>query len=156
MSSGDPSRSVAGVRGRQLHRCDASRDADIGRWLEFGPDGEVIVGPLFRQLEAAWMEGIIAMSRAGANIILDEVFLGGETSQRRWADAIGDLEVLWVGVRCAATVAAGREIARGDRISGMAASQADVVHQGVKYDLEVDTTHAESIDCARIIALHLK
>lgn len=132
----------------------AMQTSDAG--IEFGPDGEVIVGPLFRQLEAAWMEGIIAMSRAGANIILDEVFLGGETSQRRWADAIGDLEVLWVGVRCAATVAAGREIARGDRISGMAASQADVVHQGVKYDLEVDTTHAESIDCARTIALHLK
>jgi hypothetical protein len=41
--------------------------------FEFNPDGEVVVGPLFRQLEAAWMEGIIAMSRAGANIILDDV-----------------------------------------------------------------------------------
>lgn len=38
----------------------------------------------------------------------------------------------------------------------MAASQADVVHQGVKYDLEVDTTHAEAIDCAGTIALHVK
>lgn len=124
--------------------------------IEFGPDGDVVVGPLFRRLEAAWMDGIIAMSRAGANIILDEVFLGGGTSQRRWVDAIGDLEVLWVGVRCAAAVAAGRELARGDRITGMAASQADMVHEGVKYDLEVDTTDAEAIDCARTIALHLK
>jgi chloramphenicol 3-O phosphotransferase len=59
-------------------------------------------------------------------------------------------------VRCAAAVAAGREIARGDRITGMAVSQAEVVHQGVKYDLEVDTIHAETIDCARTIALHVK
>ena len=124
--------------------------------IEFGPDGEVVVGPLFRQLEAAWMDGIIAMSRAGVNIIIDDVFLGGSASQRRWEDATGDLKVLWVGVRCDATVAAGREIARGDRITGMAASQAGLVHQGVKYDLEVDTTHAEAIDCARTSALHLK
>ncbi|HEU4948654.1 MAG TPA: hypothetical protein VFT31_16015 [Kribbella sp.] len=82
--------------------------------------------------------------------------LGGGTSQRRWEDATGDLKVLWVGVRCDAAVAAGREIARGDRIAGMAASQADAVHQGVKYDLEVDTTHAEAIDCAGTIALHVK
>jgi chloramphenicol 3-O phosphotransferase len=34
----------------------------------------------------------------------------------------------------------------------MAASQAEVVHQGVIYDLEVDTSHSESLDCARAIA----
>jgi len=34
----------------------------------------------------------------------------------------------------------------------MAASQAEVVHQGVVYDLEVDTTHTESLECARTIA----
>jgi chloramphenicol 3-O phosphotransferase len=123
--------------------------------IEFGPNGEVVVGPVFRQLEAAWMGGIVAMCRAGANVIVDDVFLGGAASQERWQDAIGDLEVLWVGVRCEAGVAAGRELARGDRAVGMAASQADIVHDGVKYDVEVDTAHAESIDCARTIAGHL-
>jgi chloramphenicol 3-O phosphotransferase len=34
----------------------------------------------------------------------------------------------------------------------MALSQAEVVHQGVVYDVEVDTTHAESLECARAIA----
>jgi chloramphenicol 3-O phosphotransferase len=38
----------------------------------------------------------------------------------------------------------------------MAASQAEVVHQGVTYDLEVDTTHAEAMECARTIAAHVK
>ncbi|ARZ72243.1 chloramphenicol phosphotransferase [Streptomyces albireticuli] len=34
----------------------------------------------------------------------------------------------------------------------MAASQADAVHEGVFYDLEVDTTRTESMVCARTIA----
>ncbi|WP_369041772.1 chloramphenicol phosphotransferase CPT [Streptomyces sp. Midd1] len=128
----------------------AMRASDTG--IEFAPDGEVTVGPEFRTLEAAWIEGIAAMARAGARIIVDEVFLGGPASQRRWHDALHDLPVLWVGVHCDATVAAGRELARGDRPIGMAASQADTVHRGVTYDLEIDTTHTESIECARMIA----
>jgi chloramphenicol 3-O phosphotransferase len=68
---------------------------------------------------------------------------------------LGGLRVLWVGVRCDGAVAAGREVARGDRVIGMAASQAEVVHRGMVYDLEVDTTRAESMECARAIAVHV-
>jgi chloramphenicol 3-O phosphotransferase len=131
----------------------AMRDSDAG--IEFKPDGDIAVGPVFRQLDTAWMAGSVAMCRAGGRVIVDDVFLGGAASQQRWKDAIGDLEVLWVGVRCDAEVAAGRELARGDRVVGMAALQADVVHEGVKYDVEVDTTHTESITCAHGIAAHL-
>ena len=124
--------------------------------IEFAPDGAIIVGPEFRTLEAAWMEGIAAMARAGARIILDEAFLGGAASQQRWLNALGSVQVLWVGVRCDGAVAAGREIARGDRIAGMAASQAEIVHHGVVYDLHVDTTHTEALDCARAIAAQVR
>jgi chloramphenicol 3-O phosphotransferase len=120
--------------------------------IEFASDGAVIVGPEFRLLEAAWISGIAAMAGAGARIIVDEVFLGGAASQQRWKTALGPLPVLWVGVRCESAVAAGREIARGDRIIGMAAAQADAVHQGVVYDLQVDTTHTEAWECAQAIA----
>ncbi len=120
--------------------------------IAFAPDGGVSVGPEFRALEAAWTAGVAAMARAGARVVLDEVFLGGADSQQRWRKALGDLRVLWVGVRCDGVVAAGREVARGDRIVGMAASQAEAVHRGVVYDLEVDTTRAESMECARAIA----
>jgi chloramphenicol 3-O phosphotransferase len=123
--------------------------------IEFKPDGDIVVGPVFRQLDAAWTAGVVAMCRAGARVIVDDVFLGGAGSQQRWLDALGDLETLWVGVRCDAHVAAGRELARGDRVPGMAALQAEVVHEGVKYDVEVDTTHTESLDCAHTIARHL-
>ena len=85
-------------------------------------------------------------------LIVDEVFLGDAASQQRWKTAFGALPVLWVGVRCDGAVAVGREIARGDRVAGQAASQAEAVHQGVVYDLQVDTTYTEAVECARAIA----
>lgn len=141
--------------------CDSFVDALPARMrasdegIVFAADGEVSVGADFRALEAAWMGGVVTMARAGARVIIDEVFLGGAASQQRWQKALDGLAVLWVGVRCESAVAAGRELARGDRTQGMAGSQADVVHEGVLYDLEVDTTHTESVVCARTIAAHV-
>jgi chloramphenicol 3-O phosphotransferase len=132
----------------------ASRTPGAG--IEFGSSGEVIVGPEFRAMEAAWMAGIAAMAHAGARIIVDDVFLGGAESQARWTAALAGLAVLWVGVRCESSVAAGREIARGDRSAGMAASQAEIAHRGVVYDLEVDTTRTEALECARVIAAQVR
>ncbi|WP_372482519.1 chloramphenicol phosphotransferase CPT [Streptomyces bambusae] len=126
------------------------QEADEG--ISFAADGGVSVGAGFRELEAAWRAGIVAMARAGARVVVDDVFLSGAGSQQRWRDAVGDLPVLWVGVRCEGAVAAGREVARGDRARGMAAQQADAVHRGVRYDVEVDTTRTESLECARTIA----
>lgn len=138
--------------------CDSFVDAMPARMrtsnegIVFAADGAVRVGAEFMALQTAWMEGVVATARAGAGVIVDDVFLGGAASQQRWRKALGGLAVLWVGVRCASAVAAGREVARGDRVEGMAASQADLVHDGVSYDLEVDTTHTESLVCARAIA----
>jgi chloramphenicol 3-O phosphotransferase len=123
--------------------------------IMFAADGGITVGPDFLALEAAWRAGVVAMARAGARVILDEVFLGGADGQRRWQELFDGLDVLWVGVRCDAEVAAGRELARGDRVGGMAESQAEVVHRGVAYDVEVDTTHTESLACAHAIAAHV-
>ena len=123
--------------------------------IEFAADGRVLVGPEFTALEEAWCEGVAAMARAGARVVVDDVFLGGAVSQQRWQKALGELPVLWVGVRCEGAVAAAREVARGDRATGMAASQAEAAHTGIHYDLEVDTTCTESLECARVIAGHL-
>jgi len=124
--------------------------------IEFAADGAVVVGPEFRAVEAAWMAGIAVMARAGARIIVDDAFLGGAASQQRWRRALDGLPVLWAGVRCDSAVAAGREIARGDRITGMAASQAELVHRDVAYDVQVDTTHTEALECARVIAARVR
>ena len=120
--------------------------------ISFGPGGEVLRGEDWRTLETAWTKGIAAMAGAGARIIIDDVFLDGRTSQDRLLGHLEGLEVLWAGVHCAPETAAARELARGDRAPGMAALQAETVHRGVIYDVEVDTTHTEALDCARTIA----
>jgi chloramphenicol 3-O phosphotransferase len=124
--------------------------------IAFATNGDVAVGAQFRAMEAAWMAGVAAMVRAGARIVIDDVFLGGAASQERWQQALAGLDVLWVGVHCDGEVAAAREIARGDRVAGMAATQAGLVHRGVHYDLEVDTTCTESLTCARAIVAFLQ
>jgi chloramphenicol 3-O phosphotransferase len=126
-----------------------------GTGIGFGQQGEVTVGSDFRALESAWMAGVAAMARAGARVIVDDVFLGGAASQERTRASLDDLEVLWVGVHCDPETAAGREIARGDRAPGMASAQAVLVHKDVSYDVEVDTSRAESLECARLIAAHV-
>lgn len=115
-------------------------------------DGQVRPGPAFRTLEAAWMQGIAAMARAGADIIIDDVFLEGAASRSRWEQVLADVGVLWVGVYCDAEVAAQRERQRPDRIPSMAERQAKLVHAGMVYDVEVNTTHASPADCAHRIA----
>jgi chloramphenicol 3-O phosphotransferase len=119
--------------------------------------GAVVVGEVFRRLEAAWMAGIAATVRAGAPVIVDDVFLGAAATQARWRAALAGLSVAWVGVRCDPAVARGREASRPDRETGMAVLQADEVHRGVVYDVEVDTTGASAEDCARAVVttLHL-
>ncbi|MEU5387465.1 chloramphenicol phosphotransferase CPT [Kitasatospora cineracea] len=127
----------------------------IGPGIGFAPDGTVSVGAGFRALEAAWMAGIAATARAGAPVIVDDVFLSGPASQQRWREALHGLDVLWVAVRCDPAEAAARERTRGDRTTGMAADQATRVHRGVHYDLAVDTTRTPPAACARTIASHL-
>jgi chloramphenicol 3-O phosphotransferase len=79
------------------------------------------------------------------------VFLDGGAGQRRLRSALGGLEVLWVGVTCDRDIARAREALRADRVPGQADSQAPVVHEGVEYDLFVDTSRATSESCAALI-----
>jgi len=122
--------------------------------IVFEEDGGVSVGEDFRTLEAAWTEGIVTMARAGARIVVDDVFLGGAASQQRWRKALDDLDadVLWVGARRDGGVAAGGELARGDRPPGRAAQQAHLAHRGVVYAWEVATPRTEALEGARLIA----
>ena len=127
-----------------------------GEGIGFAPGGAVVAGDAFRRLDEAWALGVAAVVRAGVPVVVDEVFLGGSRSQARWRNALSGLEVLWVAVRCDPDVAESREAARGDREPGMARLQAELVHRGVEYDLEVDTAQAGAADCARTIAAHVR
>jgi chloramphenicol 3-O phosphotransferase len=119
--------------------------------LTLHPDGRIDVGPAFRALEAQWRVALGAMARSGLRLVIDEVMLDGADGQAAWREALAGLEVLWVAVRCDPAVLAAREVARGDRVVGMAALQAPIVHAGVVYDLEVDTGAGSPEECARLI-----
>lgn len=122
--------------------------------LEFGADGRVSVGAAFTAVERQWMAGIAAMATAGAHVLVEDNFVSGPVSQQGWLAALHGTTVGWVGVRCAADVAATREAARGDRTAGMAAQQAELVHIGISYDVEVDTGSAGPAVLAHLVREH--
>ena len=88
----------------------------------------------------------------GAHLLIDDGFLSGPAAHARWAEALHGLDVVWIGVRLAPHLAAVREARRGDREVGMAAAQADSVHRGIHYDLEVDTSSGSPAELAQTLA----
>jgi len=119
--------------------------------IVFNSDGTVVTDQRFRKVEDSWYQGLAAMARAGTGIIIVDAFLGGASSQSRLDTALSGLKVLWVGVHCDADVASKRESKRPDRVQGMAKAQSILVHEGVRYDMEVDTSSRSAGDCARTI-----
>jgi len=128
-------------------------------WRMFGtPDGHTIradgsieIGPGWRLAHDRWRSSVGSLVHAGANVILDEVFLDGAEDQVRWRHALEGLAVTWVGVKCDVEVAAAREAARGDRVQHMARVQAALVHEGVDYDVVVDTTALSAEELAPVV-----
>ena len=117
--------------------------------VEIGLAGEVLVGAGFAALDHAWACGVAAMAKAGVGVILDVVLLDGGVAQRRLQASLGEARVFWVGVKCDAEIAEARELARGDRVVGMARRQMAMVHAGIAYDVEVDTSSGTPQHCAQ-------
>jgi chloramphenicol 3-O phosphotransferase len=134
-----------------LIRAMPNEGLEDGSLLHIGATGRVDVGPGWQELEASWYVGVASIVASGTGVIVDEVFLGGRKSQERLRAAFRDLAVLWVGVKCDHEVARAREALRPDRVAGMAEAQAAVVHEGVTYDVTVDTSHASPESCAAAI-----
>jgi chloramphenicol 3-O phosphotransferase len=125
-----------------------------GDGLAIGEDGTVVAGGAFRAVERMWRAGIARMAELGAHLIIEDNFVSGPSSQERWREALAGQPIGWVGVRCDGETAAERERARQDRTVGMAAIQADAVHEGISYDLEVDTAKNSVNDNAELIFRH--
>jgi chloramphenicol 3-O phosphotransferase len=134
-----------------LIRAMPNEGLEDGSLLHIGETGRVEVGPGWLDLETSWYVGVAAIAARGTGVIVDEVFLAGHESHARLRTAFGGLEVLWVGVTCDLHVARAREALRPDRVPGMAEFQAAVVHEGVAYDMTVDTSHTSPESCAATI-----
>jgi chloramphenicol 3-O phosphotransferase len=102
-------------------------------------DGVITRGERFMSLYAGYRIAVAAIARSGINVLLDDLTLDGVVDQQRWNEVLQGLDICWIGVRCAPEIAAEREARRGSRLPGIARRQAESVHEGVHYDVEVDT-----------------
>jgi chloramphenicol 3-O phosphotransferase len=92
---------------------------------------------------------VVALAGQGNNLIVDDVMLDDT-----WPDyqtLLAPYDVSLVGVFAPLAVLEERERQRGDRMIGLARWQYDRVHQGMVYDLEIDTSTATPEACARKI-----
>lgn len=122
--------------------------------LDLADDGSVHVAAAFTAVEEHWMAGLARMAERGAELLIEDNFVSGPAAQHRWRVALAGLPTGWVGVHCEAATAARRERLRGDRPSGMAELQAETVHDGISYDLEVDSTLRDPEDLAAQVIDH--
>ena len=121
--------------------------------LDLADDGTVHVAPAFTSIEGYWMAGLGRMAELGAQLLIEDDFVSGPSAQQRWRVALAGVPAGWVGVRCEPAIAAEREHQRGDRTTGMADQQAEAVHLGIDYDLEVDSTRKPPDVLAREVLL---
>ncbi|MFJ2090171.1 chloramphenicol phosphotransferase CPT family protein [Streptomyces sp. NPDC087901] len=103
-----------------------------------------------RRTRMGFHRSIAAMAEVGNDIVVDHVL----SEPWRLVDCLTVLppeSVLFVGVRCSLDELTRREQARGDRPSGLAAFQYDLVHAHGDYDVECDTGTASPRACAERI-----
>jgi chloramphenicol 3-O phosphotransferase len=106
-------------------------------------------GPIGERLMRGMRHAIAAMAAHGNNLIVDDVMLGSAGAD--YADLLSGFEVYWVGVFATLDVLEARERERGDRLIGLARWQYDRVHEGIDYDLKIDTGSATPMQCAKLI-----
>ena len=97
------------------------------------------VGELGRRVLGAYHRSVAAVARSGINVIVEEVLIT-KTEWDDWQEALGDVDVRWVGVRCDVDTVERREIERGDRYPGLARGTSSVTHFYPTYDVDVDTS----------------
>lgn len=86
----------------------------------------------------------------GNNVIVDDV-LQKRTLLTECIAILAGLPLCFVGVRCPTVITAQRERERGDRLLGLATWQAERVHRGAIYDVEVDTSLLSPDQCVERI-----
>jgi chloramphenicol 3-O phosphotransferase len=106
-------------------------------------------GPAATRVFRGMRHAIAAMAAQGNNLIVDDVVMGDGMAE--YATLLAGFEVFRVGVFAPLAVLETRELQRGDRMIGLARWQYGRVHQGVTYDLELDTSGATPMECAALI-----
>lgn len=114
------------------------------------PSVAIRTGPVMERTMRGMRHAIAAMAHQGNDLIVDDVMLGRGEAQE-YCDLLAPFELRFVGFFAPLDILEARERQRGDRLIGLARWQFDRVHDGLSYDLEIDTTTASPTDCAHRI-----
>lgn len=121
----------------------AYEPVDSGLSLTYGPAGERILRGFHR--------AVTALVATGVPVIIDEVLLDGRVRDD-WLELLEPFGPLYVGVHCALDELERREKGRySARIHGLARWSALHAHDGMPYDLSVDTTATPAAELAALI-----
>ncbi|MET3925161.1 AAA family ATPase [Devosia sp. 2618] len=93
---------------------------------------------------------LIAYASAGNNLIVEHI-LDNPLWPAELARLFAPFDLFCVGVHCPLPLLIAREQARGDRPVGSAEQDFHTIHQGVKYDLEVQSDEDPAGNVERII-----
>ena len=118
------------------------------------PQIVIKTGPVGERTLRGMRHAVAAMAREGNNLIVDDVMLG--STKAEYANLLSNFEVFNVGVFAPLEVLEARERLRDDRLIGLSRWQFDRVHKGMSYDLQVDTSSATPMDCAKLIKLEFQ
>ncbi|HUZ41629.1 MAG TPA: hypothetical protein VMU68_09610 [Acidimicrobiales bacterium] len=88
------------------------------------------------------------MSHDGFDVVIDHCIIDPTEREQAQNLLIG---ALWVGVMCDVEELIRRESVHGDRYVGFASGTSAVVHQGMNYDMVLDTTSTPSEELAQSI-----
>jgi chloramphenicol 3-O phosphotransferase len=86
---------------------------------------------------------------AGNELIVDDVYTVREAAD--YAALLAPYRVYRVGLFAPLDVLEQRERTRGDRSIGLARGQFATLHEGLSYDLELDTSNLSAMQCAERI-----
>lgn len=117
-------------------------------------DGKPVIairsGPVLRRAMRGMRHAVAALAGQGNHLIVDEVMIDSGAVQD-YRDLLRAFDLRLVGLFAPLEVLEERERARGDRQIGLARWQYGRVHQGITYDLQVDTSLVSPAECARLI-----
>ncbi|MGE0718872.1 MAG: chloramphenicol phosphotransferase CPT family protein [Alphaproteobacteria bacterium] len=115
------------------------------------PSVAIHTGPVAERALGGMRHGIAAMAAQGNDMIVDEVLMDGTGAE--YVELLSPYALHLVGVFAPLDVLEARERQRGDRMIGLARWQYDRVHEGMTYDLELDSSRSTPEDCARQIKM---
>lgn len=113
------------------------------------PSIRAYCGPAAARALAGMRLAAGALAEAGNNLIIDEVGEGPEIDDYR--QILAPYSTLFVGLTATLDVLEERERSRADRLIGLARWQHERVHQGIEYDVMLDTSSTSPADVAQAI-----